>query len=173
MLGEDGRARVRAFVARGGGYVGICAGAYMALQGRAEFYKLALVAGRHATGDAWIRGIAPLPVRPEGGGAPFPLHYANGPLIAPQPVEGLAPLHTLATFEGEVALPAQGTHPGEMRGAPAIVATSHGRGRVLLFSPNPTLDPARPELLVAALRWVAAGGAVPESMSFGTVFGAR
>jgi len=53
FLGEDGRARVRDFGREGGGYVGICAGAYMALQGDAEFNKVAFVAGRHATGDAW------------------------------------------------------------------------------------------------------------------------
>lgn len=173
MLGEDGRERVRAFVRGGGGYVGICAGAYMALQGSAEFHKIGIVAGRHATGDAWIRGIAPIRVAPRDGTAALELHYANGPLIAPEAIAGIAPFVALASFDGEVYLDEQGTHAGEMRGMPAVVASSLGRGRIVLFSPNPTLEPAHPELLIRALRFAAAGGAVPEQTTWRDVFGTR
>ena len=44
-LGDAGKAAVKEFVRGGGGYVGVCAGAYLALQGEDEFHKLRLVAG--------------------------------------------------------------------------------------------------------------------------------
>jgi hypothetical protein len=155
LLGEDGRERVRAFVRAGGGYVGICAGAYLALQGEPEFHKLAIVAGRHATGDAWIRGIGPADVRPTDGSASVVLHYANGPLVAPEVVDGIAPFVTLATFASDYHLESEGTHEGEMLGAPAALTSRYGEGRIVLFSPNPTLEPASPGVLTGALRRVA------------------
>lgn len=171
LLGEDGRARVRRFVERGGGYVGICAGAYLALQGGPEDHKLAIVAGRNLTGDRWRRGIAPARVIPSDGAEPRFLHYANGPLLAHEAVEGLAPFVTLATFDADIYWERWDTHAGEMPGTPAVVAAGYGRGRIVLFSPNPTLDPAHPELLVRAARWTAAHGSVPSNLRWRDVLG--
>jgi len=163
-LGEEGREALRRFVREGGGYVGICAGSYLAMQrpesSTEESYKAAFVAAAHATGDAWQRGIAPIPVRAPEGGEPIVLHYANGPLFHVVPVEGLPTPRVLARFEEEVSSERGGTLPGQMRGLPALIATSYGRGEVVLFSPNPTLDPASPGLLVRALEGVAARTAV-------------
>lgn len=172
LLGEDGRERVRRFVRRGGGYVGICAGSYLAIQGPAEFHKIGFVAAHNLTGDAWIRGIRPTPVTPNDGSPQVVLHYANGPLLAPEAVDGLAPFVTLATFDADVYWEEHGTRTGEMPGTPAVAAARYGRGRILLFSPNPTLDPGHPELLVEGARWVARGGAVPSSLRWRDVFGA-
>ncbi|HJL19086.1 MAG TPA: BPL-N domain-containing protein [Sandaracinaceae bacterium LLY-WYZ-13_1] len=170
LLGARGRAHVRRFVRRGGGYVGICAGAYLAIQGPAEFHKIGLVAGRNLTGDRWRRGIRPAELAPADGSAPVVLHYANGPLFAREPVEGLPPFVTLATFDADVYLERFDTHPGEMPGTPAVVAAGFGRGRVLLFSPNPTLAPARPALLSRGTRWAARGGPVSAELGWADVF---
>ncbi|MBN8613278.1 MAG: hypothetical protein J0L92_21980 [Deltaproteobacteria bacterium] len=162
-LGEDGRAEIRRFVRDGGGYVGICAGSYLAMQvpigSTEESYKAAFVAAAHATGDAWQRGIAPIEiVSPEGARAT--LHYANGPLFSLVDVEGLPTPRVLARFVGEVSSARGGTLPGQMRDAPALIATSYGRGQVVLFSPNPTLEPAVPTMLTRALSSVASGDPV-------------
>jgi hypothetical protein len=85
------------------------------------------------------------------------LHYANGPLAAVEEVPGLAPPTVLAHFGTEYARPEHGTSAGEMLGRPAILSAGFGRGRIVLFSPNPTLEPARPELLVRALARCARG----------------
>jgi hypothetical protein len=160
-LGEDGREAVRRAVGAGVGYVGICGGSYLAMQGEPEFFKLGLVAARHATGDAWMRGIAPIEVVPEDGSPAVTLHYANGPLFAIEAVEGLPAPTVLARFGGEVALPEHGTHVGEMRGAPAVISARFGEGRLVLFSPNPNLVPAHDALLVAAIRRVMRGSSGP------------
>lgn len=173
LLQESGRQRVRDFVGQGGGYVGICAGAYMAMQGEAEFHKIAFVAGRHATGDDWRRGVATIDVEDDAGNH-HPLHYANGPIIGAEPVEGLPPFVVLAHFREETYREQHGTHAGEMVNTPAIVASQYRRGSIVLFSPNPSLDPAEPELLLNALRFVGTQQRVSASTRFADIFsGAR
>ncbi len=171
-LGDEGKAAVRAFVERGGGYVGVCAGAYLAFQGTDEWHKLRLVAAVNLTGDAWQRGIAGLECKAEGR-PPFKLFYANGPIFTPAPTEGLAPYVSLASYVGEIYNVSKGTGPGEMPGTPAIIASQYGAGRVLLFSPNPVLGGQgvlHPEMMLDGLRWAATRGPVPAELGFGDVF---
>ncbi|MBZ5716005.1 BPL-N domain-containing protein [Nannocystis pusilla] len=172
-LGDVGKQRVKDFVARGGGYVGVCAGAYMALQGEDQFHKLRIVAGRNLTGDFWQRGIAGLEVS-AAGREPFKLFYANGPIFTPVAVEGLAPYVPLAAFVGEIYSMSKGTGPGEMPGTPAITASQFGKGKVLLFSPNPILGGrgvVQEALMLSGLRWVAKTADVPQDIRFADVFG--
>ena len=171
-LGDEGKAAVKQFVERGGGYVGVCAGAYLACQGEDEFHKLRLVAVRNLTGDFWQRGIAGIECKTEGK-PPFKLFYANGPIFTPVPTEGLAPYVSLASFVGEIYNLSKGTGPGEMPGTPAIIASAYGNGRVLLFSPNPVLGGAgvvRTAMMLDGLRWTGAAGAVPAGLAFADVF---
>ena len=174
-LGDAGKQRVKDFVSRGGGYIGVCAGAYLALQGEDEFHKLRLVAGRNLTGDFWQRGIAGLEVE-AAGRPPFKLFFANGPIFTPAPTPGLAPYVPLARFVGEIYNAARGTGPGEMPGTPAITASAFGAGRVLLFSPNPILGGrgvTQEDLMLSGLRWAGTQGGQPigEDMRFTDVFG--
>jgi len=171
-LRPEGRQSVRDFVAAGGGYVGVCAGAYLALQGEEEFFKLAIVSARNLSGDFWKRGVAATTVR--AGKRAFRLHFANGPVFEPVEVDGLPPYVTLATYESDLYASRHGTEPGQMPGTPAILAASYGKGRILLFSPNPVLgsdDVAHAQLLVDAVKWVAEGGPVPPDLGFADVFG--
>ena len=158
-LGEAGREAIRQFVHAGGGYVGICAGSYLAMQrphdSREESYKVAFVALEHGTGDAWQRGIAPLRVCPLDGSSSCDLHYANGPIFHPHAVRELPTPRVLARFEEEIFLQSAGTHAGQMTGMPAIVATHYGDGQIVLFSPNPTMAPAQTDLFVHAIARVA------------------
>jgi putative intracellular protease/amidase len=175
-IGPEGRAAVRRFVAAGGGYIGVCAGSYLALQGEPEFHKLAIAAGRNASGDAWKRGEAALRVdvsgHPDGDSAPLRLHFANGPVLARVAVPGLPPWVELAHWAEGRGLPQHGTAAAEMPGTPAIVATSYGAGRLLLWSPNPALggDDAHPELFLAGIRWAATPGPVANELRWTDVF---
>lgn len=176
-LGEDGRQIVRDFVDAGGGYVGVCAGAYLALQGEAEFFKLAIVAGRNLSGDFWRRGEHTAEVREGGATGSGPvrrLFYANGPVIEPVAHPSIAPFVTLATFVSDFYLPAHGTRRGEMPGTPAILASTYGQGRVILFSPNPVLaaegESASPGMMLDAVRFVSTPGPLPAGLGFDGVF---
>jgi hypothetical protein len=173
LLEEDGRERVRAFVRRGGGYLGICAGAYMAMQrhtaSTGEFYKLALIASQNATGDLWERGVATVVARARGTNERLRLHYANGPVFERVPVDGLAPYVPIADFETDLHDAARGFAPGVMPGTPAMLAARYGEGRIILFSPNPALEPARNDVLLAAIRWAARPGPVPEDLTLAAI----
>lgn len=176
-LEPEGRRIVREFVRDGGGYVGICAGAYLAIQGPPQYHHLAIVAARNWSEDAWRRGTGMLEVAPVGGGEPLPLFYANGPVFRRDDRPELPPWVALATYVDDKFCESCGTHAGELPGTPAILAASYGAGRIVLFSPNPTLAkgdvPARPELLLAAVRWTATPGPVPTDLDFADVFGER
>jgi putative intracellular protease/amidase len=173
-LGEDGRRIVREFVAGGGGYIGVCAGAYLALQGPDEFHKLAIVAGRNLSGDAWQRGVITAEVQEVGGERVLRLFYANGPVVEAIPHPVLPRYMPLALFRSDAYLPAHGTRSGEMPGTPAILAAAYGRGRIILFSPNPVLanegEAAVPELMLQAVRWVSTPGPVRPDLVFSDVF---
>lgn len=177
LLEDDGRERVRAFVRRGGGYVGICAGAYMAMQrhtaSTGEFYKLALIAAQNATGDLWERGVATVVARARGTGERLRLHYANGPVFERVSVDGLAPYVPIADFETDLHDAARGFAPGLMPGTPAMLAARHGEGRLVLFSPNPALEPARNDVLLGAIRWAARPGPVPEDLTLASILTSR
>jgi hypothetical protein len=171
LLGEDGRERVRRFVRGGGGYLGICAGAYLAMQGPPEFNKIAIVGAHNLTGDAWQRGSRETRLVPTDRSTPLGMHYENGPIFEREVVRGLEPFVSLATFDADVYMEEYGTRSGEMRGTPAVIAASYGRGRILLFSPNPTLEPAHPELLVRAAHWTHGRGRVRANLRWRDVFG--
>jgi len=174
LLGEEGRQVVRDFLAAGGGYVGVCAGSYLAIQGRDEFHKIEIVAARNLSGDSWWRGVGTVRVREVGGRGVHQLFYANGPIFEPFRVRGLEPYRPLAIFQSDLFLPEQGTQAGEMPGTPAILASSYRGGRIILFSPNPVLaaqgEETRDDMMIDAVRWVATRGPIPRRLVFSNVF---
>ncbi|KAL1521469.1 hypothetical protein AB1Y20_021131 [Prymnesium parvum] len=138
-LGAEGARLIRSFVDRGGGYVGICAGAFYATTA-----CLSLLDVRLLDPHRWARGSAACQIRfsPLGAAALGALgppslvtvRYANGPLL--QPGGGA---YTLAHFATEVAAPRLGgaAHfPPIMHGSPAVVLGRCGRGMVALVSPH-------------------------------------
>jgi hypothetical protein len=152
-IGDAGRKNVRRFVRRGGAYLGICAGAYLAC---AEFdWGLKLIAAETIS-DKWQRGTGEVQMQLTAEGrrafgpaeAPLAVAYENGPVIAPLQkagdgiaggdagnIAGLPPYRTLATFTTELA--ENGSPPGIMTGSPAIAEGRFGKGRVMIFSPHP------------------------------------
>ena len=153
-IGDDGRAKVRQFVQRGGGYLGICAGAYLAC---AEFdWGLKLIAAETLS-DRWERGVATVEMRLTPSGqqvlgaveAPVRVAYENGPVIGPIEYEGMSAYRTLATFTTEVA--ENGSPAGIMTGSPALAEARFGKGRVMIFSPHPERTPGLERIVPLAL----------------------
>lgn len=147
-LGESGAAAIRRWVHEGGGFVGVCAGAFLGC-----FWDLIPVTVR----DLDHMGASPSPclVRFTATGQQLlgasadaaVARYANGPVFAMP--EGnvelslasssnrqnnaapVAQVHTLAVYASSCRPAAV-----EMEGSPAIVAGMHGRGLVILVSPH-------------------------------------
>jgi hypothetical protein len=145
-LGADGQEHLKTVVNGGRGYVGICAGFYMALPGEAGFFD-ADIYWPWARGEAWLEVDVP-----NGNGVLSTtgshwLRYVNGPVI--YPLSNPARFTVLATF---------GTSVGEgietMVGKPAVVGAKVGDGRAVAFSPHPELSGVG-DMLKDALVWAA------------------
>lgn len=156
-LGEEGREEIRKFVKGGGGYVGICAGAYLATNDYE--WSLNILNAKVVDRKHWARGVADLEVSlPSTGKDVFgvatdrlTLRYHQGPLLAPAGKDGLPVYRELARFEAEVAK--NGAPKGVMIGTTAIAAAEFGQGRVLCFSPHPELTKDQESLLHRGVEW--------------------
>lgn len=157
-----GREAVKQFVRDGGGYVGICAGSYLA---SAEYdWSLHLIRTRVLDRKHWARGkgVVTLSLSEEGRAilgadtASAEVMYAQGPLLAPAVEPGLSPYVALALYESEIAK--KGAPEGVMVGTTAIAAGDFGSGRVLCFSPHPEKDHGPHGFIPAGVRWAAGEG---------------
>jgi len=172
-IGPVGRKHVRDFVRRGGGYLGICAGAYLCsahYSWSLDLIDTAVFTGwREIEGvgrkSMWYRGesaVVKMQLTDEGKKL-FPdvpehvdVQYHNGPIVSPKKHQGLSPYTPLAYFRSENALykPQRGT----MVDTPAIVAGQFHRGRVIAVSPHPEKTEALQSIVTDSIRWLAAPG---------------
>jgi glutamine amidotransferase-like uncharacterized protein len=160
-LQEAGRDRVRDFVRKGGGYVGVCAGAYMGAS-EPSHYGLGLAAVRCADTKHWRRGggqrvdVEAATLFEEFSGVSKKaqrIFYMNGPLLEIMEVEGLPPVDPLLTFVSDVHdndAPA-GVMPGKLAG----LRTEFKKGRVVLFSVHPELTAGYERTIVRSVLWAA------------------
>ncbi len=163
-----GREAVRGFIEQGGGYMGICAGSYLA----AANYKWSLAISNHQTycetlelpdigrKSMWYRGASAtvkMDLTDEGRAilgdvkGQMDVRYHNGPVMSPMGKRGLKSFRSLATFRSEVSKykPQKGT----MVNTPAIIVGDFGKGRVLCISPHPESVPELNSMVQNAIRW--------------------
>lgn len=157
-IGEVGREAVRQFVGHGGGYVGICAGAFLATSGFT--WSLHIIDAKTVS-PKWKRGRGDvkIEVTDKGRGilgeraSQFEVHYANGPIVQPAKASSLSPYEPLAYFRSEMA--SNGAPVGLMVNAPAIFAGDYKRGRVVCISPHPEQTPGLEEIVPKLAAWAA------------------
>ncbi len=165
-LHAEGRRILRDFIDTGGGYVGVCAGAYFAASGLDNY--LHAIRLRHS--QPWRRGRAMLEIElTEEGKALFgdqnPIlrtRYANGPvfLAADQPDGGDPDFVVLARFKTP-STDSSGTVRDEMIGEAAIGALEYGQGRALIISPHPESHAEHYDFVARAIAWTL--GQAPDS----------
>ena len=152
-LGEKGREEVREFVRNGGGYVGICAGAYLACSG---FEWGVGVLNAKTVSSKWRRGQGEVKVEGEAFGEKLSdrgIRYSNGPIIKADVRKDLPEFEVLLAFRTELA--ANDTPVGVMVNAPAMVRSTYGLGRVFTSSPHPEQTAGLEPIVEKAVRWVA------------------
>ena len=152
-LGEKGREEVRGFVRNGGGYVGICAGAYLACSG---FEWGVGVLNAKTVSSKWRRGQGEVKIAGETFGDKLTdrgIRYANGPIIKADVRKDLPEFEVLASFRTELA--ENDTPVGVMVNAPAMVRGTFGMGRVFTSSPHPEQTAGLEPIVEKAVRWVA------------------
>lgn len=158
-LGDDGKEKIREFLRKGGGYVGICAGAYLAASDRP--YYLRIINARVVDREHWARGGGDVQIRFTDEGK-VDLHqespvvqirYNQGPLLARDSHADLPSYTELAVYETEIAK--KGAPEGVMKGTSAMISAPFGNGRVFLSSPHPERTPGLESILQSAVLWVA------------------
>ena len=156
-LGEAGRDEVQKFVGNGGGYVGICAGAYLAT---ANYPWSLKIINARTLSPKWQRGRAVLKMEltPSGAGilggeTNVDVVYHQGPVVGPASATNLPPYETLAYFRTEVA--SNDTPKGIMINSPAIFAGQFKSGKVICISPHPEQTPGLEDIVPNAVNWVA------------------
>ena len=156
-LHPDGVQRVRDFVAKGGGYFGVCAGAYLAASGCPEYTGMMPL--KH--GQPWAKGhgLLKLELTPQGAallGAEFSCietSYNCGPVFPDLAPNGRrAPVSVLAKFESPVT-DKKGTVHEEMVGTPAIMSMQWQKGRIMIISPHPEGNSKFYPLVARAIGW--------------------
>lgn len=139
-LGKSGRKKAKAFVKSGGGYIGICAGSYLACTNFK--WSLGLIDAKTKS-SKWRRGIGRVKIQLSDKGVgllgdqkdPVSVIYANGPIIGPASKDEIPDYEVLAWFRTELS--ENGTPKGLMVDSPAIVRGRFGKGTVICFSPHP------------------------------------
>lgn len=176
-LGEAGMAAVRAFVQAGGGYIGTCGGAFLALQ-----HLLLYGSPAPPTVEPWMRGHGPVSVEFTPDGVQdlgldtheylqknVTIEYWQGPIVRALP----RTVAILASFRTEIhhLLPNKTT--GNMVNTPAVTSAQYGEGTVVLNSPHPEIPPEpdhsgvvppgrqRPEVYCGELAYVLGRSSTP------------
>lgn len=158
-IGPEGREAVREFVDEGGAYVGVCAGAYLALNN--YDWGLKLIGLDSFDRAHWRRGkgMVRIELTSEGQSVlgrneqELEIKFAQGPLMVPSETGSHPTPEVLAWYRTGIGK--NGADPETMVDTPAIVAAPFGDGRVVLFSPHPEQTSGLHDLLVTALGWAA------------------
>jgi hypothetical protein len=158
-LEESGRDSVRAFVGRGGGYLGICAGAYLVSSDYS--WSLYLLNTRVVDKAHWARGNGPTDVRFNKFARELfgfeqdtlVIEYRQGPLMARAYVDSLPDYIQAGVFESEIA--ENGAPSGVMIGTTAFAFSVFGEGRVAAFSPHPEITTGKEHMVADAVQWLA------------------
>lgn len=157
-LGAKGGEVIRGFVRSGGGYVGTCAGCCLALDAKADpergiglipYHRIghkdpAMVSLAFNEAGAKALGIA---------AESRPVRYSKGPVLeAIDPADPDMHFETWGVFDGDVA---DEKVKFAMKGHPAVVGGTFGKGRVFAIASHPESFTLTRDILRGALRFVA------------------
>jgi len=167
-IGEEGMDAVRAHLRAGGGYIGTCGGAFLAIS-HLKLYGEGAAGNGPATQEPWDRGHGTVQVEftPAGAqqlglvastyaGKNVTIMYWQGPIVKADAFP--SNVTKLSYFRTEIHSGHPNETTGEMVNTPAMTSLDdyggQGLGRVFLNSPHPELEPTHPDIYVGELLWV-------------------
>ncbi|MDI6617858.1 MAG: family 10 glycosylhydrolase [Clostridiales bacterium] len=162
-LGKEGCNEIESFVKNGGGYVGICAGAFLAARGYNDpTSKVMLVNAEALDIMHWDRGSGDVQVKVmdsdhpvmQGYSGAITVNYENGPLLIPAKDDDIPPYIDLAAYISDVHQNKDAAR-GIMPGSSAVTVSGYGKGRCVLFSFHPESTPGLERMLVHGFLWAA------------------
>lgn len=161
-LGDVGRKKVIDFVEHGGGFVGICAGAYLGSDHPDYDWCLHLADAHVVDREHYARGEGLVKVKLTSKGKKlltefngkenFFSFYHDGPLLAPGNNPDIEDYETLALFESDIHLE-NDAPAGVMPGSTFLLRAARGNGKVVLCAGHPESTPGIRWLVPEAARW--------------------
>jgi glutamine amidotransferase-like uncharacterized protein len=138
-IGEKGAARVRDFVHRGGGFVGVCAGAFLgAVNSKDVSFGLRLLPVSFVPSvlksTEELCGVIEVSVDLN----PLKMRYRNGPLFAQEELKKHSDVAVIGVVTECSAMPKQ--FRSKMIRKSCIVAGKFGKGHVVLCGPHPEVS---------------------------------
>jgi glutamine amidotransferase-like uncharacterized protein len=143
---ELDRGAIKQFVSDGKGYLGICAGAYVASSRVDGYYTGWGIASDVNTKNQEYEGLLPISLTTYGkkvlNDTPLQnLHLENGP--------------AMYTDKSQIIMATYTDNETGYQNYAAILGETYGNGRVLLSSIHPEMDPQNPKILANMIRWAA------------------
>ena len=160
VLGADGRAKIKAFVAGGGGYVGTCAGCCLAME-PAKSHPDMLNMIPFTFGEQGGRDVADMLLRFNARAEALAgirkgkrrVRFSRGPVLIPSLPVADAEVEVVATYASDIN--ATGAAPRRsMAGQAVAVAGTFGKGRLFVMGVHPENDVADHDILKGAFRYV-------------------
>jgi len=160
-LGDVGRREVIDFVKNGGGFIGICAGAYLGSDYPEYDWCLHLADVHVRDREHYARGEGLVKVKLTGIGKNmlpefkdkdfFYSYYHDGPMLVPGDNPGIQDYKTLALFESDLHLE-NDAPAGVMPGSTFLLYGKQGKGGVVLCAGHPESTPGLRWLIPDAVR---------------------
>ena len=159
-LGDVGRAKVKAFVERGGGYVGTCAGCCLAMES-SKGHPNMLNMIPFTFGEQGGQDVADLLVRFNARAEALAgikkgkrrVKFSLGPVLIPSLPVDKAEVEVVATYASDIN--ASGASPRRsMAGQAVAVAGTFGKGRLFVMGVHPEVDVADHGILRGAFKYV-------------------
>lgn len=156
-LGPAGAESVKAFIRRGGGYIGTCAGCCLLLDERTDPDRGIGVIPYHRLGN---KGGFMMPIAVNASGAKamgipeksYPVSYHAGPILVPSTnIIAGAQFEVWATFDSDFDCPKSELR---MYGNVAMVGGTYGKGRVYAIACHPEANVLTYDLVKGAFRYV-------------------
>ena len=157
-LGKEGREAVRKFIREGGGWIGTCAGAFIACDSTSDHPDMLGIVPY----TTWCPdGQADLKIKfTEHAGLIYQktnsthrVQYSGGPVMVPRKPDADQKFKTVAVYNANIQVEDQ-VKRQSMAGGAAMVAGTYGRGRVFVSAVHPEVDPDDHDILRGAFKFV-------------------
>ncbi|NPA75482.1 MAG: hypothetical protein GXO25_05320 [Euryarchaeota archaeon] len=156
-IGETRLREIAQFVANGGGYIGVCAGSYLPIKGYnnatswLEMVNASVNDTNPGEGEVTIKVVNANDPVLYGFNGQFTMMYYNGPPLIPGGLS-TSTLNLPTPYPTTLATFVSGVSP-VLAGRTAILHTTYGSGKIVLFSPHPEHDEVFPGRYLWRLFW--------------------
>ncbi len=158
QLGADGREAVRRFVHAGGGWIGTCAGSFIACQSTADHPDMLGIVPYttwcpDGQADLVLKFTGEAAMIGQKSNTTHRVQYSGGPVMESVKANPDQKFKTVAVYHSNIQVE-DAKARDSMAGRAAMVAGTYGKGRVFVSAVHPEVDPNDHDILRGAFKYV-------------------